>query len=166
MSLPIYNPLYLSSHTEESIHARLKHIRYDQKPIVLIVEQLGELQSEAIEHIDSFFKKSPFPTLPYTLYIIGYYPEYTGSLFIVDNLKKLPQFYNQALKPLNSRESIVQKKVLLQKINLKNLTPLEHSLTIKKYACQHSKIYQLQVEHSYINKIANILESNHESKEK
>jgi hypothetical protein len=162
MALPSYKNILINSSQKEMIFNQLTIVKWDESPMVLTINHLEEKQLEALDHIDEFFEEKPIKDLPYSVYILGVCPEYTGPLFMASEVSKLPQFFNFKTRSLNTKENNMMKKVQLKQANLLNMRASEYLPAINKYAESHKKIAQINKETNYYLQIKNGLDKDYD----
>jgi len=164
MSLPSYKAYNVNSHDKRMIYAQLKQVDFHTNPIVLIVNSLKDLQGEAMNNIDSFFHDNPIDIFPYSVYVIGDCPHYTGKIFVVKDKINLPKFFNRKPKTLNPKENNVLKKLHLKKEHFNHINAHDYLPIINAYASGQKNISQLQIEEEYLTKISKDLEEHNGKK--
>lgn len=166
MSLPCYKIIHLNSIEPRMIVSQLSKLNFYESPIVLNIEHLEDKQSEAIEYIDDYFVESGIDLFPYSVYVIGDCPFYTGKIFVAKDKASLPQFFNQKTKILNVKENSINAKVNLKKQKFLGIKSSVYKPVIKEYGRTHKRIYQLQREMDFLNTITTDLEKYFEQEEK
>ncbi len=155
MPLPVYKLIHVNSHIKDAIETQLTKIKFEQTPLILNLTNLGNFQSEAIEHIENYLDKKGIKIIPYAIYIIGRVPEYSGRLTVIENKEYLPKHFYQRTKNLNNKENALLKKIELKNEHFKSIQNKDFYPTLINYAENHKKIYQLSEENSYLEEILN-----------
>jgi len=153
MNVPCFEYISVQSHQIESLDHLLSKLQLSQRPVVLVLEHLDELQHDVIKKIENYDKTKPLPTLPYSLYIVSDIKNYQGSLNIVSSKNQLPALYNKKEKSLNTKERNYLNKIKLKQENFKSLVEKEYMNSIKKYALGHRLISEKQNFLAYLETI-------------
>jgi hypothetical protein len=153
MSLPSYKVFNINSHDKRMIYAQLNQVDFKENPTVLTISSLSNFQGEAMDNIDSFFQDNPIEAFPYSVYVIGDCPYYTGDINVIKDKVNLPQFFNRTPQALNQKENIVLNKLLLKKDKFNHISAHDYQPVFNSYAIGQKLIAQLQNESEYLSKI-------------
>lgn len=143
----------INSHQKRLIFSQLDQLDFGTHPYIFELSQMITKQEETLTHIDDYLREHNINTYTYPLIVIANVQNYIGNLMVRDDISKCPKFYKRKTKQLNTKENQKLKYVQLKQIHMENLLLEEFQPIIDDYTKSHKKIFQLENELNYLNKI-------------
>ncbi len=157
MAIPSYKQININNSSVESVKDQLDLHVFGQLPFILTISHLSN-EAEALSSIEDYLEQKSITNYPYPIYIVSTIKNHNGLFSIFETQHECPQFFNQKIKQLNSRENKIIQKVYLKQKNLQNMQGHNFEETLHKYAQNHKEIHILEKEKDFLRSLTEKLE--------
>lgn len=159
MQVPSYKHILFKSHLKEEIFDQLSKLSFGTAPFILDISHLQD-EDSAIVNIESYVKQNFVPLFPYPICIISNVTNFIGKIEIFSHINQCPNFFIQKQKGLSIKEQQVLKKLELKQKKFLAIEDDSYKESIKQYANEHKKIFDLTLEGDFLEALLENLKLN------